>query len=116
MGGHLERVIWTRRYAFQSVHHLDAGAVRERRHGHEYLLEVSFTGLSIDYVDEVVGLAVLKQLHGRELTQISPASGEKIVDWAHDQLVVLGDGLVAVALQETQKNRFVSAKSEARYV
>lgn len=101
---------WTRRYAFQSVHKLDF----ERTHGHQYFLEVTFTG-AVDSADAEVA-RVLDRLHGKDLGFLEPASGEHIVDWIHGELKPLGPRLKAVALQETRKNRFVSALSEAKYV
>ncbi len=101
---------WTRRYAFQAVHKLDS--IGERMHGHEYFLEVTFTG-SVDEADRAVA-PVLKRLHGRELSFIEPATGERIVDWIHEQIAL--PSLKAVALQETRKNRFISTKSGLKYV
>lgn len=107
-------LIWTRRYPFQAVHKLDVPQARERTHGHEYFLEVSFSG-SVDAIDRAVA-PVLERLHGKDLRFLAPASGEHIADWIHEQLSVLGPKLKAVALQETRKNRFISARSELRYV
>lgn len=111
-------LIWTRRYSFQSVHSLDSGPLRERHHGHHYLLEVSFTGNDVNFADSVVEDLIARELHARELSALNPSTGEHIVDWVHGRLAVgpLGSRLRAVALQETRKNRFVSAMSEERYV
>ena len=113
MGGPVD-LVWTRRYAFQAVHKLDVPHAPERTHGHEFFLEVSFTG-DVDQADTLIA-PVLKRLHGQDLGFIRPPSGENIVDWIHNQLSVLGPRLKAVALQETKKNRFISGASELRYV
>ena len=114
---------WTRRYSFQSVHSLNSGVLRERVHGHQYLLEVTFAGDAeqgspVNEADEIVQREILSPLHGRELSFLEPATGEHIVDWIHEQLLKtpLSPRLKAVALQETRKNRFISARSELRYV
>lgn len=109
---------WTRRYSFKSVHSLNSGALRERAHGHQYFLEVTFAGRGIDEVDEIVSSRILSRLHARELGELSPSTGEHIVDWIHQLLLEtpLRGRLKAVALQETRKNRFISALSEDRYV
>lgn len=107
-------LVWTRRYAFQAVHKLDVPQAPERTHGHEFFLEVSFSG-DIDETDTVVA-PILKRLHGQDLGFIDPPSGENIAGWIHGQLAVMGPRLKAVALQETLKNRFISGASELRYV
>lgn len=117
MGGRLGELIWTRRYPFQSVHALHAGAVVERAHGHQYFLEVSFDGRDIDGADQVVE-TLISRLHATEIKEISPSTGEMIVEWIDTQLRggPLAPRLRAVALQETRKNRFVSHRTEAKYV
>ncbi len=112
----MAELIWTRRYAFQSVHALKQA--REKRHGHEYFLEVSFRGREIDDVDQVIRSVVLDKMHARELKQFAHASGEFLVDGIHEMLMEtpLKNRVCAVALQETRKNRFVSRYSEARFV
>lgn len=109
---------WTRRYSFRSVHQLNSGVLRERTHGHQYFLEVTCTGGAVDEIDRVVEENILDRLHGRELVELNPSTGEHIVDWIHDRLAktTIAHRLKAVALQETRKNRFISALSEARYV
>lgn len=109
---------WTRRYSFRSVHALDSTVLRERTHGHQYFLEVTCAGGSVDEIDSVVEGEILRKLHGRELAALTPSTGEHIVDWIHERLALtaLAPRLRAVALQETRKNRFISAMSEARYV
>lgn len=109
----------TRRFLFRSVHSLQSGPRKERRHGHQYYLEVTTTGDSWS-IDGLVREKILKALDGRDLTGfIEPATGEVLVEWIHDQLnrVTIPDSQVlAVALQETRKNRFVSSNSDSRYV
>ena len=118
MGGCVPRLNWTRRYTFQSVHNLNLGLVEERRHGHQYFLEVTFSGRRIDEMDKIVNEKILSRLHARELHDLSPSTGEHIVDWIHEQLLQTSAAscLKAVALQETRKNRFVSALSDSDYV
>lgn len=101
------------------MHALNTGVHRERRHGHEYGLEVSFQGCTIAAMDAEVETAILSEVHGRELkSPLDPATGEVLVEWIHSRLQrgPLGDFVRAVAIQETRKNRFVSSKSEARFV
>ncbi len=109
----------TRRFSFRSVHCLLTGLRKERRHGHQYCLEVTTSGDSWS-VDGLVKEKIIKALDGRDLTGfIEPATGEVLVEWIHAQLdaVPLPEAeIVAVALQETRKNRFVSARSDERYV
>ncbi len=109
---------WTRRYSFRSVHSLDSTVLRERTHGHQYFLEVTCAGRAVDEIDGVIQTEILDQLHGRELAALNPSTGEHLVDWIHERLgkTILAPRLKAVALQETRKNRFVSALSEVRYV
>lgn len=113
----MARLIFNRRYVFQSVHSLKHHL--ERRHGHHYALEVSFRAeAGWDTADRSVQKVILDRLHAREIEVVSHATGENIVNWIHDQLAnsPLGPHLVAVALQETRKNRFVSGCSDRNYV
>lgn len=114
----MAKLIWTRRYAFQSVHSLTSGARKERLHGHEYLLEVSFTGRDVNSVDEAVRSRILHFAHGRRLDFLTNSTGESLVNWAHDQLTTseIGPRLCAVHLQETRKNRFTSSATDSKYV
>lgn len=109
----------TRRYTFQAVHALHVGVHREHLHGHSYGLEVSYRGAGQSEIDAAVESLILRELHGRELGgELDPATGEVIVEWIHQRLgsSPVGPKIVAVALQETRKNRFVSARSEAAFV
>ena len=109
----------TRSYWFKSVHALHVGLHRERTHGHEYGLEVSFRGCPAADVDAEVAVSVMPSLHGRELGgELNPATGEVLVEWIHRRLLAgpLAAHILAVCLQETRKNRFVSSLSEARFV
>ncbi len=117
MGGRVGRLICNRRYHFQSVHSLRTHL--EKRHGHSYALEVSFSeGLDWKQVDICVHNHILSVLHAREITMIEPATGENIVNWIHTELLKteLGPCLVGVALQETHKNRFISEATDLKYV
>ena len=118
MGRRMGRLTWTRRYSFQSVHSLNSGMLKERRHGHQYYLEVTFDGREIDAIDSYVAENILSKLHAREVKEISPSTGECIVDWIHARLREgpVGGRIRAVALQETRKNRFVSRWSGAEHV
>lgn len=99
------------------MHALHAGAVVERAHGHQYFLEVSFDGRDVDGADSIIENLV-SRLHATEITEINPSTGEMIVEWIDTQLRngPLAPRLRAVALQETRKNRFVSSRTEAKYV
>lgn len=113
------RVTITRRYAFHSVHSLVTGVHREKRHGHQYYLEVCFAGRDVAAIDQIVEAEILPHVHGRELRgELEPATGEHLVEWVHARLNAspVGPAIVACALQETRKNRFVSAASEPTYV
>ena len=74
----MAELVWTRRYSFQSVHSLKV--VKEKRHGHQYFLEVSFKGGAIDAADEIVKAEVIENMTGREITGFQHASGEYLVD------------------------------------
>lgn len=104
----------TRRYSFRSIHHLDVGARTEKVHGHQYFLEVSFERAEVSVVDRIVEEKILSRLDGHDASAvISPSTGENIVEWIHSELATtpLARNLIGVALQETRKNRFVSARS-----
>jgi 6-pyruvoyl-tetrahydropterin synthase len=117
-------IVCTRRYGFQAVHRLVVGLHKERLHGHHYDLEVSLASggdqILTGALEDLVESLVIDRLHGRDLTKIvNPATGENLVNWIDEKLRQeprLACRLRAVALQETRKNRFVSAKSEARFV
>jgi 6-pyruvoyl-tetrahydropterin synthase len=116
----------TRSFTFRCVHELNSGPRREVRHGHEYKLEVTWRAADVDtdsdvdvvaasVSDAVLGL-VLNKLDRHDLTGlIEPATGEVIVEWIHTQLRDT-PGIVAIAIQETLKNRFISSGSDLRYV
>ncbi len=104
----------TKRYSFRGVHSLTSGFYLEKYHGHQYFVEVSFEKCLLADVDRVVTEKILNVLDGHDLTKnISPATGEVIVEWIHSQLdgTPLRAKILGVALQETRKNRFVSARS-----
>src|SRR4051812_43814317 len=109
----------TRRYSFRGVHSLTTGVHREKLHGHQYYLEVSFRGLPEEEVSRLVETEVIAQLDGRDLTaQIFPATGEKIVEWIDERLRAspIGTQILAVCLQETRKNRFISRRSHVWFI
>jgi 6-pyruvoyl-tetrahydropterin synthase len=112
----MAELVWTRRYSFQSVHTLKVA--KEKRHGHQYFLEVSFRGGEVDKMDDEVQRSVVDKMNGRELLEFSHASGEVLVDGIHELLKATAQGtrILAVALQETRKNRFVSKYSEPRFI
>src|SRR6478735_6486595 len=104
----------TRRYSFRGVHSLDSGVHREKYHGHQYFVEVSFEKCLIADVDRVVAEKILNILDGHDLTKtVHPATGEVLVEWIQTQLdaTPLRAKILGVAVQETRKNRFVSARS-----
>jgi hypothetical protein len=54
---------------------------------------------------------ILPRLDGQDIGQvISPATGECIVEWIHNEFKELGvsSEVLGLALQETRKNRFLS--------
>ncbi|MGZ3723609.1 MAG: 6-carboxytetrahydropterin synthase [Bdellovibrionales bacterium] len=109
----------TKRYSFRGVHSLTSGVHREKYHGHQYFLEVSFEKCLLADIDHVVKEKILTVLDGHDLTKkINPATGEVIVEWIQAQLdaTPLRAKILGVALQETRKNRFVSARSVAQLI
>ena len=109
----------TRRFSFRAVHSLQVGLHREKMHGHEYFLEVSFHSCEREAIERVVRERVLSRLHGHDLTKIiQPATGEVLVEWIHDQLAEsdFAARMIGVVIQETRKNRFVSGRSDVRMV
>ncbi len=107
---------FTRRYVFQSVHRLPA--VHEAKHGHHFYLELTYRDVDPELADRSYREFVEPELHGREIRVVTPPTGEKIVEWIHERLLSspLGPHLLAVALQETEKNRYLSSRSEVRFV
>lgn len=119
MGGPMGMMTLTRRYFFQSVHALTEGARIESTHGHGYHLEITGENVSPDEIDAVYEELIQPRLHGKRLVgELEPSTGEHIVDWIHDQLLksAVADRVRGVALQETAKNRFVSSKTETKFV
>lgn len=111
------QVVLHRRYPFQAVHSLEHHL--ERRHGHQYYLEIGFLpDAGWKLADQCVQSTVIDRLHAREIDVVDHATGEKIVNWIHSQLqqTQLGPFIVSVALQETRKNRFISAQTDLKYV
>jgi 6-pyruvoyl-tetrahydropterin synthase len=109
----------TRRFSFRGVHSLLSGTHKEKVHGHEYFLEISFHSCPRRHIEREVQTRILSQLDGRDLTSsVTPATGEVLVEWIDRQLreSPVGPCVVGVALQETRKNRFVSALSDVRVV
>ncbi len=104
----------TRLYRFRAVHSLNTGTHREQLHGHEYALEISTSRSDWKGLDEMLNSWVHSQLEGRDLSiLVEHATGEVLVEWIHERLAAspIGPDLLGVALQETRKNRFVSARS-----
>lgn len=109
-------ITFTRRYVFQSVHSLPE--VSEGKHGHHFYLELSYRDCSREVADSCFRERIAPHLHGREVQVVTPPTGEKMVEWIHTELLQspIGPHLVAVGLQETEKNRYTSSQSEARFV
>lgn len=108
-----------RRYSFRSVHSLTTGERKEQRHGHQYYLEVGFNNCPVQQIDQVVETQILNLLDRREINRVLPVStGEVLVEWVHQRLLdsPIGNCVAVVAVQETRKNRFVSAKTDARWL
>ena len=110
----------TRAYEFRGVHSLLTGPRRERTHGHRYVLEITLAARDDRRLDRIVADLVQTPLHGHVLDDLTdgPSTGERLVEWIDERLRTSEvAGLIrAVTLRETAKNRFVSAKSEDRYV
>ncbi len=111
------RVSFGRRYLFQSVHSLSG--FREGRHGHHFFLEIQFLQDGLEFADSSYREFIEPKLHGRVLNDIiEPATGEKLAQWIFAELSrsPLGPHLLSVALQETEKNRFICSRSDKVYV
>lgn len=109
----------TRRFYFQSVHALVSGEHREKTHGHGYFLEITARDLTPLELDRVYHAQIEPHVHGRRLAkELEPSTGEHLVDWIHDRLneTPFKKNILAVSLQETRKNRFVSTQTERRFV
>jgi 6-pyruvoyl-tetrahydropterin synthase len=112
-------VTLTKRYSFRGVHRLTSGVHREKYHGHRYSLEVCVSECPPSAIDLAVSEKVISKLDGKDLTGVLPTTtGEVLVDWIHAELEksALRGKIFSVALQETRKNRFVSARSDARAI
>jgi hypothetical protein len=104
---------------FRTVHALVSGVHREEYHGHNCALEITFHKCEVAEVDREVQREVLSRLDAHDLGQvIQPPTGEVLVEWIHQQLEqsALKNKIIAVAVQETRKNRFVSARSDPRLI
>ena len=109
----------TRRFYFQAVHSLTKGSHCENTHGHGYFLEITARELTPLELDKVYREKIEPHVHGRRLSkELEPSTGEHLVDWIHERLdeTPLKKNILAVALQETRKNRFVSSHTEDKYV
>ena len=109
----------TRRFYFQAVHSLTKGSHCENTHGHGYFLEITARDIAPIELDKAYRDRIEPHVHARRLLkELEPSTGEHLVDWIHDRLneTHLKKNILAVALQETYKNRFVSAQTERRFV
>ena len=119
MGRHMALMATTRRFSFRGTHSINDGVYRERRHGHQFFLEISFHGCSLIEVEHEITARILKPLDGHDLNQVvEPATGEMVVEWIQSQIdgSNLRGKILGVILQETAKNRFVSAHTDVRLV
>src|SRR4051794_39996914 len=114
MGRRMARLTWTRRYSFRSVHALLVGHHRERKHGHQYFVEIGFS--SRPGPPQETSVAKLLALLDRHTLPADYATGETLVEWWHRQLRLLELGVIGVALQETRKNRFTSSATPLEWV
>lgn len=90
-------------------------------HGHNYRLEVTIKGtpdpisglvFSRDHLDQIVSQKILSVFDRQYLnTHLEHTSGESLVSEWYKILKTteLGSQLVSIQLQETAKNRFISA-------
>lgn len=109
----MNNVLHTHRFTVRLQHSLPAEPYPEIRHGHSCDIEVSldrpFSANDVDVIWE----KVVQPLDGNVLNKIlHQATGERLVDWIFGELEAsgLGTTLQAVAIQETPKNRFISAR------
>jgi hypothetical protein len=119
MGRRMAVVATTTRLSFRGVHSLTTGVLKEKRHGHQYFVEVTTLDTARQTVLHEMQEKIIGILNLRDLTQVLPlTTGEYLVEWIYDQLnsSALGGKLLGVALQETGKNRFISGRSDARVI
>ncbi len=104
----------TTRFSFRGTHSLITGARKEKRHGHQYYLEVTTAPRDQALAQNEVEVKILPELDRHDLTKlVTHSTGEWLVEWIYDRLQTtpLQGKILALALQETRKNRFVSGRS-----
>lgn len=112
-------VATTQRFSFRAVHSLHTGSRLEPRHGHQFFVEISYPSAAGAEVESVFKKQLGTRLDGQDLRLLVPVvSGEMLVEWIHEQLIqaLSPEKILAVAIQETRKNRFLSARSDARWI
>ncbi len=108
--------VLTQTFRLRGVHFLYDPNHAEPKHGHEYFLEVSVKAeTGRDVLQEIVDREVIKKWDKKNWCEmkVQQATGERLVE-EFDRILrktELKKNLVAVALKETKKNRFVSALS-----
>ncbi len=121
----------TRRYSLSALHQLGRPELTaqdntqhflhcEKLHGHEYSVEVTYSGpidplsglcIKRETLDELVEERILSVFHGKNLSELLPyTSGEFL---AREFLKRLrqdsrGKNIQLLAIQETKKNRFIA--------
>ncbi len=114
MGRRVALVALTQQFRFRAVHSLHIGEHKESLHGHDYYLEVTARPELREQIYRAVADVLLPQLDRTDLAKrFSASTGEVLVEWIHSQFdeLGLGSSVLGVALQETRKNRFVSART-----
>lgn len=106
----------TRRYLLQATHELEG---IEPMHGHHMYVEITGRDTTPSELDQEYYDRVQNRLQGKNLASVlEEPTGESLVQWIHGELLrsKLKTRVVAVHVQETEKNRFTSSLSESRYV
>jgi hypothetical protein len=108
--------VLTKSFRLRGVHFLYDPNHNEPKHGHEYFLEVSVRAeVGRDRLQAVVEKEIVNVWDKQDWTKmdLQQASGELLVEEFDRRLrdSQIAKDLIAVALKETKKNRFVSARS-----
>lgn len=103
----MSRFVYTKAYFARPLHHLKN--LEEGLHGHYCHVEISLARPFKSPIDEQIARMVIEPLDGKILNGLlKHPTGEEIISWVYQQLKELewANQVVAVALQETRKNRF----------
>ncbi len=112
----------TRRYSLPALHKLSGHC--EELHGHEYSVEVTYSGaidevsglcLKREILDDLVQEKILSAFYGKNLNELLPSTAGEFL--AREFLRRLrgdsrGKNIQGLALQETKKNRFIAKAAD----